>query len=417
MSRKRNQNKDKKDKLGARKPENTIADSANLGSGNLADANQAKIKEQKSKNTPRKKSKILSAQSSSSMVRSRYLASRLFKRFENIILLTRINKPVGIFLLMWPTLTAILIASKGQPGLLIPVVFIAGVILMRSAGCAINDFADRKFDGRVQRTKDRPLANGKAKPLTAVLIFIVLSLVAFALVVRFLNEQVMYLSLVAVAIVFVYPFAKRYTHLPQIVLGAAFAMAVPMAFVAYGEELSLECWLLFSSTVLWATGYDTMYALVDKADDEKIGVKSTAILFGDTYRTIIAIIYVLVLFALLLAADLADIISIPFMIGLAVAALLNGYQLYLISDSEPKRCFRAFMNNNWYGAAIFLGVLYHYLLEDGKALTWWGWLLSLYIVSIVLVYNLGLLKKTNRAFWVFVACVLGPLAIPLALFA
>ena len=362
-------------------------------------------------------SQHLASNASVSMIRGKYLASRLYKRFENIILLTRLNKPIGIFLLLWPTLWAIWIASQGTPGWRIPLVFVAGVILMRSAGCAINDFADRKFDSRVNRTKDRPLASGRAHPFTAVMIFIVLSAAAFALVLLFLNRQVMYLSFVALAIALAYPFAKRHTHLPQIVLGMAFGMSIPMAFAAYTESVPTEGWLLFTANILWATAYDTMYALVDKSDDVKIGVKSTAILFGDLYLKIIAILYVLIIFALLLVADIIDLNSGPFLISLALASVLAGYELYLISDAEPARCFRAFLNNNWYGAAIFLGILYHYLLDNGQPLAWWAWILSAYIVSLIIIYNFSLLKRANKAYWVLMACLLGPLAIPMVLFA
>lgn len=352
-----------------------------------------------------------------SAVRGRYLAARLYKRFENIILLTRLNRPIGIFLLLWPTLWAIWIASKGAPGWKIPLVFIAGVVLMRSAGCAINDFADRKFDSRVKRTRDRPLATGQAKPVTAIAIFIVCSAIAFLLVFYFLNRQVMYLSFVALAVAFAYPFMKRYTHLPQVILGVAFAMSVPMAFAAYLDTIPTDAWVMFFATVLWATSYDTMYALVDKDDDIKIGVKSTAILFADLYLRIIAMLHVMVIFAFLLIADINKIASLPFYLGLAFASIFSGYQLYLIYDRVPANCFKAFLNNNWYGASIFLGVFYHYMLEDGQPLSLWEWLLTAYIVSIIVVYNISLLKKANTAFWVCISCLLGPLALPLVFYA
>ncbi len=273
--------------------------------------------------------------------------------------LMRLHKPIGTLLLLWPTLWALWIAGQGKPDPLVVAVFVAGVVLMRSAGCVINDYADRHIDPHVTRTRERPIAAGRVSPRAALILFVVLCLLALALVLL-MNRLTIWLSLVGVFLAASYPFAKRFTHWPQVYLGAAFGWAVPMAFAAQTGSLPREAWLLFVATVLWATAYDTMYAMVDREDDIKIGVKSTAILFGEADRAIIAVVQILLLLALLLAGAAAGLGGY-YDFGLLLAAALAIYQQYLIRAREPQACFRAFLNNNWFGAAVFGGILLDYL--------------------------------------------------------
>jgi 4-hydroxybenzoate polyprenyltransferase len=240
-------------------------------------------------------------------------------------------------------------------------VFILGVVLMRSAGCVINDFADREIDGHVQRTRDRPLAAGRVSELEARLLFLLLCLLAFGLVLL-LNTLTIMLSFVGALLAATYPFMKRVTHLPQVYLGAAFGWSVPMAFAAQTGSVPPIAWLLFTATVLWATAYDTMYAMVDREDDLVLGVKSTAILFGDADRQIIAIIQVMVLVCLLMIGYQAQL-GLYYYGGVLVAAALAAYQQGLIRYREREGCFRAFLNNNWFGAAVFTGLLLDYLMR------------------------------------------------------
>jgi 4-hydroxybenzoate polyprenyltransferase len=275
--------------------------------------------------------------------------------------LMRLHRPIGSLLLLWPTLWALWIAGDGRPDLLVVVVFVLGVLVMRSAGCVINDYADRHFDPHVQRTYSRPIAAGRVAPREALALFVVLCLVAFSLVLL-MNRLTIWLSLGAVALAALYPFTKRHTYLPQVVLGAAFGWAIPMAFAAETGAVPQMAWLLFTTNILWATAYDTLYAMVDRDDDIRIGIKSTAILFGDMDRPIVAAIQALVLFALVLVGRQLEL-SIYYYAGLAVAAGLVGYQQYLIRDRERQACFTAFLNNNWFGAAVFAGLVLHYLLH------------------------------------------------------
>jgi len=280
------------------------------------------------------------------------------ERLRQYYVLTRLNKPIGIFLLLWPTLWALWIAGAGRPDALVVFVFVSGVVLMRSAGCVINDYADRGFDPHVMRTQSRPLATGAVAPREALTLFVTLCLVAFALVLL-MNWLTVALSLGGALLAAVYPFMKRYTHLPQVVLGMAFGWAVPMAFAAQTGAVPKVAWLLYVTTVLWAVAYDTMYAMVDRDDDLKIGVKSTAILFGDADRLIIGLLQAMMLVALVLVGDLAELGTL-YSVGLAVAALLAIYQQYLIRDRAPAACFAAFLNNNWLGAAVFVGLAADY---------------------------------------------------------
>jgi 4-hydroxybenzoate polyprenyltransferase len=275
--------------------------------------------------------------------------------------LMRLDRPIGIFLLMWPMLWALWIASKGNPNLLVLLVFASGVVLMRSAGCVINDYADRKFDPHVERTRDRPIAAGRVKPKEALALFAVLCLTAFGLVLL-MNRLTIMLSFAGVVLAALYPFMKRFTHLPQVLLGMAFGWAVPMAFAAQTGEVPKVAWLLFVATVLWATAYDTMYSMVDRKDDLKIGVKSTAILFGEADRAIIATIQILLLAALLMVGQTAGLGGYYYF-GLLLAAGLALYQQYLIREREPRACFQAFLNNNWFGAAVFTGIFLDYLVR------------------------------------------------------
>lgn len=285
-------------------------------------------------------------------------------RLVQYVLLTRLHRPIGILLLLWPTLWALWIAAEGMPDPLVLFVFVAGVALMRSAGCAINDFADRDIDGHVTRTRDRPLANRRISAREAVGVTVALSLTAFALVLL-MNPLTIALSVVALVLAVSYPFMKRFHHLPQVHLGAAFGWAVPMAFAAQtGAFPPPLAWLLFLATILWTTAYDTMYAMVDRPDDLKIGVKSSAILFGEADRLIIGILQGLTLVALALVGMQAGLGGF-FYLGLGIAALLALYQQYLIHDRNPKGCFQAFLNNNWFGLAVFAGIIASYLFNAG----------------------------------------------------
>lgn len=277
------------------------------------------------------------------------------KRLSVYLRLTRLNKPIGTFLLLWPTLWALWLAAGGLPDWDLLVIFVLGVFVMRSAGCVINDFADRHFDGHVKRTRERPLATGEATPREAIVLFVALCLVAFGLVLL-TDPFTVKLSFGAVALAFCYPFMKRYTHLPQIVLGAAFAWAIPMAFAAQRGSLGTDVWLLYTAAVLWTVVYDTLYAMVDRDDDLKVGIKSTAVLFGEQDRLIIGGLQVLTLYALAMVGGRFDL-GLWFYGGLAVAAALFAYHQFLIRFRERGPCFKAFLNNNWVGFAIFVGLV------------------------------------------------------------
>jgi 4-hydroxybenzoate polyprenyltransferase len=274
----------------------------------------------------------------------------------------RLHKPIGIYLLLWPTLWALWIAGEGRPDLSVLLVFVAGVVLMRSAGCVINDYADRELDRHVARTSDRPLTAGRVSSREALVLFSVLCLLAFLLVLL-MNALTVWLSIAGVLLAATYPFMKRYTHLPQVYLGTAFGWAVPMAFAAQTGAVPRTAWLLFVATVLWATAYDTMYGMVDRADDRKIGIKSTAILFGEADRAIIGIIQCLTIVALALAGQAAGLGGYYYF-GLLLAAGLALYQQFLIRDREPEQCFKAFLNNNWFGAAVFSGIILEFLARS-----------------------------------------------------
>ncbi|GAB2514835.1 4-hydroxybenzoate octaprenyltransferase [Microbulbifer agarilyticus] len=273
--------------------------------------------------------------------------------------LTRMDRPIGSLLLLWPTWCALWIAAEGWPGLHLFCVFTLGVILTRAAGCAINDFADRNIDGHVERTKQRPLATGAATPKGALMLFAGLMLVAFLLVLT-TNRPTILLSLPALALAFCYPFAKRYTHLPQVVLGAAFSMGIPMAFAAVTGEVPAVAWLLFTANLLWTVTYDTFYAMVDRDDDLQIGVKSTAILFGELDKAMTASLQAMVVVALLMLGGRADLGALYYC-GVASVTGLFAYQQWLIRDRQRDTCFKAFLNNNYVGMALFAGIFFQYL--------------------------------------------------------
>lgn len=285
--------------------------------------------------------------------------SNLIKRkVYHYALLMRLNRPIGVYLLLWPTVWALWIAGEGYPNTWVTLVFVLGVVLMRSAGCVINDYADRDFDPHVNRTRNRPIAAGNVKPREALILFVMLCLAAFTLVLT-MNSLTVYLSVGGVILAAVYPFMKRYTYLPQVFLGLAFGWAIPMAFAAQTGEVPIIAWLLLTATVLWATAYDSMYAMVDIEDDLKIGVKSTAILFGDADKVIIGAIQTLFLVTMLIVGNKLNL-GIFYYAGLIIASCLSIYQQYLIRDREPEGCFRAFLNNHWFGAIIFAGLVLHY---------------------------------------------------------
>ncbi|MAK67759.1 MULTISPECIES: 4-hydroxybenzoate octaprenyltransferase [unclassified Methylophaga] len=284
----------------------------------------------------------------------------LWSRLQPYWQLTRMNRPIGILLLLWPTLTALWIAAGGSPDIKILLIFIAGVVLMRAAGCAINDYADRHIDGQVWRTENRPLATGALTAKQAVLTFVTLALVAFILVLQ-LNSFTIALSLIAVLLAAIYPFMKRFTYLPQLVLGMAFGWAIPMAFAAQTNTLPSIVWWLFVANIVWTTMYDTFYAMADREDDLQAGVKSTAILFGKNDLLIQALLQLgFLLIMLLIGLQLQ--LSMVFYLGLLIATMLFIYQLRLSKDRERNACLQAFLNNNWVGAVVFFSIVLHYSL-------------------------------------------------------
>lgn len=270
--------------------------------------------------------------------------------------LIRLDKPIGIYLLLWPTLWALMIAANGQHDVTIITVFIVGVILMRSAGCAINDFADRHFDGHVERTQHRPIVSGRVSASEALWIFVILSACAFLLAWLTLNQLTLSYAVVAVALAASYPFTKRYHYFPQVHLGCAFAWAIPMAFVAYTNSHPPHiAWMLFASNLLWTTAYDTMYGISDREHDLKIGVKSTAILFAGADRIIIALLQLgswLLLF--IIGRQLS--LNSSYFISLVIVALLFIYQQNLIKQHHPEQCLKAFLNNHYVGMLVFMGL-------------------------------------------------------------
>ena len=284
-------------------------------------------------------------------------AARRMNAYERLM---RLDKPVGALLLLWPTLWAVWIASYGRPKLDIVLIFVTGTFLMRSAGCAINDWADRDFDGRVARTRDRPLAAGEIEPREALILAAVLAAVAFGLVL-FLNRFAILLSVAALAIACAYPFAKRYVPLPQLGLSIAFSCGIPLAFAAIRNALPWECWALFAANACYAFAYDTEYAMVDRDDDLKIGIHTSAITLGRFDVAAVMASYALMV-AILAWIGVALKLAWPFHAGLAIAAGMMLYHYSLIRGRSREGCFRAFRHNNWVGLAIFAGIASSYLL-------------------------------------------------------
>lgn len=288
-------------------------------------------------------------------------SDQVIDRIKQYGLLARFDKPIGILILLWPALWALWVASDGKPDILVLTVICLGVVLMRAAGCVINDYADRNFDPHVQRTRQRPIAAGKVTPKEALVVFIVLCLCAFGLVLL-LNNYTILLSFVAAFLAASYPFMKRYTQLPQAYLGIAFGWAVPMAFSAQNNSIPPVAWVMYLAVVLWALVYDTMYAMVDKDDDLKIGIKSTAILFGAYDRQIMGGLQLIILGLLITVGQMTQA-GWPYYSGLVIAAGLSIYQQKLIFHREKALCFKAFLNNHWFGLAVFFGLAVDYWLR------------------------------------------------------
>ena len=284
------------------------------------------------------------------------------ERLKYYIELTRLNRPIGILLLLWPTLWALWIASNGRPNVTILVVFVLGTILMRSAGCAINDYADRDFDAHVKRTSQRPLASKKISTAEALIIAGVLALIAFMLVTIFLNRLTLALSIVALFLAASYPFTKRFFVMPQAYLGIAFGFGIPMAFAAQTGAVPALAWWLLAANVFWTIAYDTEYAMVDRDDDVKIGIKTTALLFG---KYDIAMVMLCYLVMLLILSGIGKAIGLgwPYFIGLVFACGIALFHYTLIAKRERERCFKAFLHNNWLGFVVFSGLMFDYAVR------------------------------------------------------
>lgn len=275
--------------------------------------------------------------------------------FPHYLKLTRLNRPIGIYLLLWPTLTALWLAAEGWPPLHLVVIFVLGTTLMRSAGCVVNDYADRHLDGHVKRTKQRPLARGLVSEREALILAASLALAAFVLVL-FTNTTTVYMAFGGLFLAVLYPFMKRHTYLPQVFLGAAFSWGIPMAYTAVGTPLSEITWLLYSANILWTVHYDTLYAMVDRDDDLKIGIKSTAILFGDADKLMVGLLQLLTWLSWLLLGIQAEL-RLFWWLGLVIATGCFIYQQWLIRDRNRDACFKAFLNNHWAGMALFIGAV------------------------------------------------------------
>jgi 4-hydroxybenzoate polyprenyltransferase len=285
----------------------------------------------------------------------------LSERLSHYKKLMRLDKPIGILLLLWPTLWGQWLASDGRPDWLILWIFVVGVLLMRSAGCVINDYADRGFDPHVARTRERPLAAGKVSPKEALLLAAGLSLLAFLLILP-LNRLVLGLSVVALFLAASYPFTKRFFAIPQAYLGIAFGFGIPMSYAALWGEIPPEAWILLAANTFWAIAYDTQYAMVDRVDDLKIGIKTSAITFGRYDLTAIAICYAATL-GLLGSLGLQKDMGVAYYGGLVTAGGIALYHLWLIRARDPQQCFRAFLHNTWFGAAVFCGIALDFLLR------------------------------------------------------
>ncbi len=272
--------------------------------------------------------------------------------------LMRVDKPIGVWLLLWPTLWALWLAGGGHPDQRLFVIFVCGVFIMRSAGCVLNDYADRNIDPYVERTRSRPIASGAVAPMEALTLFVALGLIAIGLV-SMLNRQAQLLAIVGAALTIVYPFIKRFVSIPQFILGAAFGWAVPMAFAAQTGSVPQLAWIVFGAALVWAVIYDTFYAMVDREDDRKIGVKSTALLFGDADLFVIAGLQVVMLLALVFIGLRAEL-GFWYFLAVLVSAALMAYHQWLARDRQPAGCFLAFQHNHRIGLVIFIGIVLHY---------------------------------------------------------
>ncbi|MDA0705917.1 MAG: 4-hydroxybenzoate octaprenyltransferase [Proteobacteria bacterium] len=279
-------------------------------------------------------------------------------QLRNYAKLMRIDKPIGIWLLLWPVLWALWLAGEGHPDQGLFVVFVVGVFVMRSAGCVLNDYADRNIDPYVERTRTRPIASGAVAPIEALILFAALGLIAIGLA-TLLNKPAQLLAIAAAALTIIYPFVKRFVSIPQFVLGAAFGWAVPMVFAAQTGATSQLAWLVFGVALVWAVVYDTFYAMVDRKDDVKLGAKSTAILFGEVDLFVVAGLQVLMLVGLVLVG-LRAALGFWFYASVAFAACLMAYHLWLARDRQPAGCFAAFLHNHWIGLVVFGGIVMHY---------------------------------------------------------
>lgn len=288
------------------------------------------------------------------------------KQLQNYIALMRLDKPVGVWLLLWPTLWALWLAGEGHPDPGVFTVFIIGVIVMRSAGCVLNDFVDRDIDAYVERTRSRPIASGAVAPMEAITLFIALSLIAVGLA-AMLNRPAQVLAVIAAGLTIIYPFIKRFVSVPQFVLGAAFGWAVPMAFAAQTGGAPQLAWLVFGAALIWAVIYDTFYAMVDRDDDLKVGVKSTAILFGDADLFVIGGLQLLMLLALLFIGRMAEL-GFWYFAAIFIVAILMAYHQWLARGREKQGCFAAFAHNHYIGMIVFIGIVLHYTFDTATTL-------------------------------------------------
>ena len=279
-------------------------------------------------------------------------------QLSNYVQLMRLNKPIGVWLLLWPTLWALWLAGQGHPDGGVFIVFMLGVVIMRSAGCVLNDFADRKIDPYVERTRSRPIASGAVAPMEALTLFVALALIAIGLA-AMLNRQAQLLAIIAAGLTVVYPFIKRFVSIPQFVLGAAFGWAVPMAFAAQTGQTPQLAWLVFGTALVWAVIYDTFYAMADREDDLKVGVKSTAILFGDADLFVIGGLQMLMLVALVFIGNMAEL-GTWFYTSVVVTGFLMAYHQWLARNRQPANCFDAFLHNHYIGMTVFIGIVLHY---------------------------------------------------------
>ena len=286
------------------------------------------------------------------------IAPELVAQVRNYGKLMRVDKPIGIWLLLWPTLWALWLAGEGHPNQGLFVVFIVGVFVMRSAGCVLNDYVDRNIDPYVERTRTRPIASGAVAPLEALTLFVALGLIAIGLA-TMLNRPAQLLAIVAAGLTVAYPFVKRFVSIPQFILGAAFGWAVPMAFAAQTGQVPQLAWIVFGAAIIWAVIYDTFYAMVDREDDRKIGVKSTALLFGDADLFVIAGLQLIMLLALIFIGTRAEL-GFWYYLSVACAACLMAYHQWLARDRQPAGCFAAFLNNHYIGLVVFIGIVLHY---------------------------------------------------------